>query len=474
MYDDRNNEENSLFEFLREENKFQQEKDNEAPSDSQQTSASGFAPQPDDSQTTYGGATPETGWTMSDAPSGQQDGGSAGRSTDWYASQPRQAPKEKKPKAPKEKKPSRPMTMKAAAFILAAGVVVSAAAGFGGGYLSASLRQGSTAQTNSGSTSAPASTVSADTGSMTVQQVVEMTQNSVVEITTESVTNGGFFMEQYISSGAGSGVIISEDGYIITNNHVIEDANTVTVRLKNGESYDATLVGTDPETDVAVIKIDAEGLTPATLGDSDTLQVGQTAIAIGNPLGQLGGTVTNGIISALDREITLDGETMNLLQTNAAINPGNSGGGLFNDKGELIGLVVAKSTGENVEGLGFAIPINDVKEVLDSLIDYGYVKGRFELGVTTIDITSDEAQARYRVDEQGVYVQQVNVDGNAALAGMQAGDRIVSVDGTAIESGSQLKEIIQSHTAGDKITIVVERNGQQVSLAVTLAETTYN
>src|SRR5699024_5480920 len=132
-------------------------------------------------------------------------------------------------------------------------------------------------------------------------------------------TNGGFFMEQYISSGAGSGVIISEDGYIITNNHVIEDANTVTVRLKNGESYDATLVGTDPETDVAVIKIDAEGLTPATLGDSDTLQVGQTAIAIGNPLGQLGGTVTNGIISALDREITLDGETMNLLLTNAAI-----------------------------------------------------------------------------------------------------------------------------------------------------------
>ena len=202
--------------------------------------------------------------------------------------------------------------------------------------------------------------------------------------------------------------------------------------------------------------------------------MGQTAIAIGNPLGQLGGTVTNGIISALDREITLDGETMNLLQTNAAINPGNSGGGLFNDKGELIGLVLAKSTGENVEGLGFAIPINDVKEVLDSLIDYGYVKGRFELGVTTIDITSDEAQARYRVDEQGVYVQQVNVDGNAALAGMQAGDRIVSVDGTAIESGSQLKEIIQSHTAGDKITIVVERNGQQMSLAVTLAETTYN
>ena len=301
-----------------------------------------------------------------------------------------------------------------------------------------------------------------------------MTQNSVVEITTESVTNGGFFMEQYISSGAGSGVIISEDGYIITNNHVIEDANTVTVRLKNGDTYDAKLVGTDPETDVAVIKIDAEGLTPATLGDSDTLQVGQTAIAIGNPLGQLGGTVTNGIISALDREITLDGETMNLLQTNAAINPGNSGGGLFNDKGELIGLVVAKSTGENVEGLGFAIPINDVKEVLDSLIDYGYVRGRFELGVTTIDITSDEAQARYRVDQQGVYVQQVNVDGNAALAGMQAGDRIVSVDGTAIESGSQLKEIIQSHTAGDKITIVVERNGQQVSLAVTLAETTYN
>ncbi|MBC8570227.1 trypsin-like peptidase domain-containing protein [Oscillospiraceae bacterium NSJ-54] len=366
------------------------------------------------------------------------------------------------------------MSVRAAAVMMAVGITAAGAAGFGGGYLANSLAGNHMTAPQNGNSTPPASTVSANTSSLSVAQIAEMNGNSVVEITTESVSNGGFFMQQYISSGAGSGVIISEDGYIITNNHVIEGASTVKVRLKNGDTYDATLVGTDAQTDVAVIKIDAKDLTPVTMGDSDTLQVGQTAVAIGNPLGELGGTVTNGIISALDREITLDGKQMNLLQTNAAINPGNSGGGLFNDKGELIGLVVAKSTGENVEGLGFAIPVNDVKNVIDNLIDYGYVKGRFALGVTTLDITSQEAQMKYQVDKQGVYVQQVNVGGNAELAGIQAGDRIVSVDGTAIESGSQLKDIIQSHTAGDKITMVVERNGQQVSLAVTLAETTPN
>ncbi len=215
------------------------------------------------------------------------------------------------------------------------------------------------------------------------QKVADSASNSVVEIVTEAVTKSQF-MQDMVTEGAGSGVIVTTDGYIVTNNHVIEGASKITVTTKDGTSYEGTLVGTDSESDVALVKINATNLQPAVMGDSDALAVGQDAIAIGNPLGELGGTVTEGIISALDREITLDGETMNLLQTSAAINPGNSGGGLFNSDGELIGIVVAKSSGADVEGLGFAIPINDVKSVVESLQTDGYVKGRASLGVTLV------------------------------------------------------------------------------------------
>ena len=235
------------------------------------------------------------------------------------------------------------------------------------------------------------STVSTSAGNTlvgtTVSSVAAAVSDSVVEITTESVATSTFF-SNYVTTGAGSGVVFTSDGYIVTNNHVIEDANTITVTLHNGEIYTAELIATDSKTDLAVIKIDASDLTPAILGDSDALVIGEDAIAIGNPLGELGGTVTNGIISALDREVTVDGQKMNLLQTNAAINPGNSGGGLFNAKGELIGIVSAKSSGEDIEGLGFAIPVNDVKEVVVQLIENGYVAGRPSLGVKVYDVTS--------------------------------------------------------------------------------------
>ncbi len=210
---------------------------------------------------------------------------------------------------------------------------------------------------------------------ISIADIASMNSDSVVEITI-SATATNVLLGKYTTTGSGSGVIISSDGYILTNNHVVESAKDINIRLHDGTEYVAKVIGTDSKTDIAVLKVDATNLKPVTIGDSDKLVVGETAVVIGNPLGELGGTVTNGIISALEREITLDGSKMNLIQTNAAINPGNSGGGLFNSKGELVGIVVAKSSGLDIEGLGFAIPINDVKDVISDILNLGYVSGR--------------------------------------------------------------------------------------------------
>ena len=184
----------------------------------------------------------------------------------------------------------------------------------------------------------------------TIKSVVEQCADAVVEIQTESISSGGSLFQQYISSGAGSGVILTQDGYIVTNHHVIENATSILVRTRSGDEYNAQLIGSDQQSDLAVLKIDASGLTPAVLGDSTKLEVGDLAVVIGNPLGELGGTVTSGIISALDREVTIDGQVMTLMQTDAAVNPGNSGGGLFDANGDLVGIINAKSSGNNVEG----------------------------------------------------------------------------------------------------------------------------
>ena len=209
---------------------------------------------------------------------------------------------------------------------------------------------------------------------------------SVVEVFTETKQVSSWFQE-YVTEGAGSGVVLSEDGYIVTNHHVIDGANTIKVRLSDGQTYTAALTGTDAKTDLAVLKINASGLITAKLADSSAVRVGDFVIAIGNPLGELGGTVTEGIISAKDREITIDGEAMTLLQTSAAVNPGNSGGGLFNLDGELVGVVNAKSSGDDIEGLAFAIPADTVKEIVQELIQYGYVTGRPQLGISVSQIT---------------------------------------------------------------------------------------
>jgi len=300
---------------------------------------------------------------------------------------------------------------------------------------------------------------------LSVAEVANLTANSVVEIRTESVTTG-IFMQQYISEGAGSGVIITTDGYIVTNNHVIDGANKITVRLKDGTSYEADLVGKDAKTDIAVIKVSAENLTAAVCGDSSKLVVGETAIAIGNPLGELGGTVTSGIISALDRSISIDGEMMTLLQTNAEINPGNSGGGLFNEYGELIGVVNAKSSGSDIEGLGFAIPINTAKTVIEELITNGYVSGRISLGMTLIDISDAEAAMAYRVSKTGVYISKVS----SMISGFQAGDRIISLNRVNIDDAEALTNELAKYQVGDTVSIEIERRNRRYTFDLVLQE----
>ena len=302
-------------------------------------------------------------------------------------------------------------------------------------------------------------------GQLSVAEIAAIAAPSVVEIRTE-VTVSGLRSRSYVAEGAGSGVLVTADGEIVTNNHVIDGAQTITVYLQNGQSYPATLVATDPETDIALIKIEASGLIAATLGDSDQLQVGDLAVAIGNPLGELGGTVTDGIISALDREITLDNETMNLMQTNAAINPGNSGGGLFDEAGNLIGIVVAKSSGTGVEGLGFAIPINDVKTVMNDLTRFGTVQGRIKLGVTLVDINTDDLLALYRVTEQGVYILKVDESGNAARAGLQSGDRIVAINGQVVSASAEIGRFLKTIEPGSQINIEVIRENRSLTISV--------
>ncbi len=327
--------------------------------------------------------------------------------------------------------------------------------------------QSSTTEKNS--TASLALSTKSNGQSLSTEEIVSYAADAVVEITTEYVQTGNY-MQQYVASGAGSGVIVSEDGYIITNNHVIEDATQITVTTTDGTSYEAKLVGRDDQLDVALLKIDASGLTVASFGDSDAVNLGENVVAIGNPLGQLGGTVTQGIVSSLNREITIDGKAMTLMQTDAAINPGNSGGGLFNDQGQLIGLVVAKSEGEDVEGIGFAIPINSVQEILDDLLNYGYTKGKAYLGVSLLDIRTEQMARMYHVLEQGTYIYSVTEDSAAAKAGLQSGDLVLKVNGKEITSTDDVKAMVQEAGVDGKLTFTIVRNGQQGDIEVTVGE----
>ncbi len=302
---------------------------------------------------------------------------------------------------------------------------------------------------------------SAGENAVSVATVVARVADSVVEIKTETVSQSGL-IGQYVSSGAGSGVIISKEGYIVTNHHVIDGANTITVRLTDGTEYLATLVGTDEQTDVAVLWIDPKGraLTVATLGASYDLVVGEDILAIGNPLGSLGGTVTEGMVSATAREISVGGMGMTLLQVSAPINPGNSGGGLFNLAGELVGVVNAKVSSEEIEGLGFAIPIDTAYRIILELIDHGYVHGRPALGVELIE----QVESSYFSSRRYVRVS----DRDHAI--LQYGDYILAVDDVEVSTIDEVAAIVRQKSVGDTVELIVYRNKEQIPVSVTVVE----
>ena len=389
---------------------------------------------------------------------------------------PPQPPKPEKPAKEKKHKCGRRFSTAAIVLLVCATVLLSFGSGMAGALIVGNTSQssGGTSAVNGSSDSGAVIykspvTVDEDEDAEGLSGLCALVSDSVVEISTEFQKSYGNF--QYVNGGAGSGVIISADGYIITNNHVITDestgklADSVKVRLTDSSEYDAKVVGHDSDSDIAVIKIEAKNLSPAVLGSSDSLKVGEQVIAVGNPLGELGGTVTGGIISATNREISVDNNMMNLIQIDAAINPGNSGGGLFNMKGELIGIVNAKSTGSDVEGLGFAIPIDEAGRVAEELISNGYVSGKSYVGISLTDIT-DSFTAYYYFKNQstGVYITQVQEGYNDGV--LQYGDRIAAIDGTEISSSADVKEIVKEHKVGDEMTFTVSRNGKMTDVTV--------
>ena len=395
----------------------------------------------------------------------QTDNGAGGATPPVHPVQPQDAQPPKKKKKLNGKRVARS----------AVALVLAAAMGFAGGFVGAKfggsgkvviqqVAPSSTADSASGSDSS-ITAASSSGSSLTTEQVADLVSPSVVVITTEQVvySQWSWYGQNQVESGAGSGVIISSDGYILTCAHVVDGASNITVTI-NDKDYTATLVGEDTTSDIAVIKIDANGLTPATVGNSDSLKVGQNVMAVGNPLGELGGTVTGGMISALNRSVTIQGSssvnTMSLIQMDASVSPGNSGGGLFNMNGELVGIVNAKSSSSDAEGLGFAIPINDAIKVAQELLENGYVTGRPYLGITYLAVTDAQTASQLGVNAYGVYVVEVVKGGPAEKAGLQAGDRIVSVDGTEIASKDDLGTLMQKHAAGDTLSITIARDGR--------------
>jgi len=315
-----------------------------------------------------------------------------------------------------------------------------------------------------------------------ITNIAKIVSPSVVGIDT-SVSYSNGYRSALVPEGSGSGIIIDSQGYIVTNNHVVDGASKITVNLSDGRKFPAQLIGKDAKTDLAVLKINATNLIPAKLGDSSKLEVGELAVAIGNPLGEsFAGTVTAGIISGLNRNLQSDYGPVNLIQTDAAINPGNSGGPLVNSNGEVIGITSVKltSTGGSdtqdpfgmfqsqstpVEGMGFAIPINEAKPIIDELIKHGYVE-RPVMGVSVQEVTSQDA-AQYNIPV-GLYIAQVQQGSGADAAGLQAGDVITAVDGTKVDTFDSLQSIISKHKVGDTITVTFWRNGKTLTTKVKL------
>ncbi len=306
---------------------------------------------------------------------------------------------------------------------------------------------------------------------MTAAEVYAANAGSTVGITTSVTTN--YWGYQTTSAASGSGFIVTDDGYIVTNYHVVEGSDSITVSLYNGDTYDAMLIGYDESNDLAVLKIEAEELAPVILGDSDNLNVGDSVVAIGNPLGELTFSLTSGSISAKDREVTMSGGlTMNLLQTDCAINSGNSGGALFNLYGEVIGITNAKysssSSGSeaSIDNIGFAIPINGVRSIVESIIEKGYYSKPY-LGVGVVDVSRE-----YQIYglPQGAAIQSITEGGPAEVADLQVGDIITAFNGTRITNRTDLSSAIERCKVGDRVTVTVYRQGETVEVSVTVGE----
>ena len=300
-------------------------------------------------------------------------------------------------------------------------------------------------------------------GALSLQEIYEKNIPSVVSITSQTASG----------TSAGTGVIVSDAGYLVTNYHVVRRAQSIDVKLTDERELTASVVGEDPVSDLAVLYIAADGLTPAQFGDSDTLRVGDSVVAIGDPLGvELRGTMTDGIVSAISRDVQVDGRTMNLIQTNAALNSGNSGGPLINSMGQVIGINTMKigafADSSGVEGLGFAIPSATVQEIVNQLLTQGYVSGRPWLGIEG-ESFSTFYQRFYRIP-RGVYITSVQSGSPAGMAGLQSGDIIVSVDGTAVSDMEDLDSLLYAHIPGDTMTLTVYRSGRQGDVTVTLTE----
>lgn len=332
------------------------------------------------------------------------------------------------------------------------------------------------------STYQPTKTSLSTTSSTSMYSAVDIAKKvspSIVGIrTTVTTAQNSFFGNNSQSVSEGSGIIISADGYIMTNYHVVQYADSknnfgtsaiLEVFLPDKRQAKAKFIGGDETSDLAVIKIDLNDLPAAELGDSSELEVGEPAIAIGNPLGMdFAGSVTVGVVSALNRQVQTDDKTLNLIQTDAAINPGNSGGALVNSRGQVIGINTIKISETGVEGLGFAIPINDAKPIVNQLMTYGYVKGRPFIGISGVEIT-DIMSRQYNLPV-GIYIKQVTSGSGAEKAGIRSGDVLVSLDGTQVKTMSDVDAVKKKHKAGDTVSAVVVRNGNKINISLTFSE----
>ena len=441
------------------------------------------APPPQDAWQAQSPPPAQPGWQPQPAPPRNPSG------PGWYAAplptgQPPQAP-ERSPQ-PDDKSPRKRHTGRIVAGV-AAGLVAILASGVFGGFIALRLLttqptatpvppaiETTPVQTEAPPTESdkqpeteatqrptPATVANGD-GVLSVREIAEKASPAVVAINVQSIRDSNF--GQSLVEGAGSGVIISPDGYIVTNNHVIEGARQTRVRLADGQEYEATLIGSDPQSDLAVIKVEAEDLPYLNFGDSAELHVGDPVVAIGNPLGDLQGTVTAGVVSALHRDIRVENQTMyNIIQTDAAINRGNSGGALLNDRGELIGINVAKPLSAGVEGIAFAIPSETVQANTKQLIEHGSVQ-RPMIGITGSNIPEDNPYGL----RPGVFVRSVFEGSPASKAGIEVRDIILEVNGEAVTSVEEINAIKNKLEVGDTMTLKIDRNGEELSVELVL------